>query len=131
MKENLGWKIKDEEFLKNKHKFDDPLRILYSDFGFGFESKWEIKTLMAKEIEEGDFIIMNNNKLFQVDIIEDEYISEEAAEKYKEDVLDEEIADEDTKYSFIDEDNGGANGISLNNINYDTKFLVIKCLGID
>ena len=110
MKENLGWKIKDEEFLKNKHKFDDPLRILYSDFGFGFESKWEIKTLMAKEIEEGDFIIMNNNKLFQVDIIEDEYISEEAAEKYKEDVLDEEIADEDTKYSFIDEDNGGANG---------------------
>ena len=32
----------------------------------------------------------------------------------------------DTIFSFIYEDNGGVNGISLNNIVFDEKFMVIR-----
>jgi hypothetical protein len=124
MKENLGWKIYNKEFSKNKSKFNDPLRMLYSDEGFAFEKEWECLPLLAKDIEEGDFIIMNNNKLFQVDIVEPEFASDEIAEKYSDD--DEEVEDGDTIYSFIDEDNGGSNGVSLNNISFDEKFMVIR-----
>lgn len=126
MKENLGWKIYDKEFSKHKRKFNDPLRMLYSDEGFAFEKEWECLPLLAKEVEEGDFLIMNNNKLFQVDYIEREFFSDEISEKYSEDVKDSEIEDGDTIYSFIDEDNGGSNGISLNNIVYNEKFMVIR-----
>ena len=61
MKEELGWIITEKEFSRNKKKFNDPLRMLYSDEGFAFKSKWECLSLLAKEVEEGDFIIM---KLF-------------------------------------------------------------------
>jgi len=126
MKENLGWIITEKEYNRNKKKFNDPLRMLYSDFGFAFEQEWECIKLMAKDVEEGDFLIMNNNKLFQVDCIEREYASEEIAEKYDDDVMDSEIEDEDTIYSFIDENNGGANGVSLNGISFDEQFLTIR-----
>lgn len=135
MKENLGfkektgnskWIIYEKDFSRNKSKFKDPLRMLYSDEGFAFEQEWECLPLITKDIEEGDFLIMNNNKLFQVDIIEREYLSDEAANKYSDDVKDEDIDDCDTIYSFIDEDNGGSNGISLNCIQFDEKFMVIR-----
>jgi hypothetical protein len=138
MKENLGfketkenvtdtkWTIYEKDFSRNKKKFNDPLRMLYSDFGFAFEKEWECIPLLAKDIEEGDFIIMNNNKLFQVDYVEPEFISDEVAKKYPDDVKDEDIEDCDTIYSFIDEDNGGSNGISLNGIQFDEKFMVIR-----
>jgi hypothetical protein len=135
MKENLGfketttdyskWTIKVKDFSRNKNKFNDPLRMLYSDAGFAFEKEWECLPLLAKDIEEGDFIIMNNNKLFQVDCIEEEFASEEAANKYPFDAKDEDMDDCDTIYSFIDEDNGG-NGVSLSCIQFDEKFMVIR-----
>jgi hypothetical protein len=133
MKENLEtnkdytkWTIVNKDFSRNKKNFSDPLRILYSDKGFAFEKEWECLPLLAKDIQEGDFIIMNNNKLFQVDCIEAEYVSDEIAEKYPDDVKDEDIEDYDTIYSFIDEDNGGSNGVSLNCIQFDEKFMVIR-----
>jgi hypothetical protein len=126
MKENLGWIITEKDYKRNKKKFNDPLRMLYSDFGFAFEKEWECVKLMAKDVEEGDFLIMNNNKLFQVDCIEREYANQELVEKYDDDVTDEEIEDGDTIYSFIDEDNGGVNGVSLNGITFDEQFLTIR-----
>jgi hypothetical protein len=126
MKEKHEWIITEKEFSKVKKNFNDPLRILYSNEGFGFEKNWECVPLLAKEVEEGDFLIMNNNKLFQVDAIESQFANDEVAEKYEDDVKDEEILDSDSIYSFIDEDNGGVNGISLENIQFDEKFLVIR-----
>jgi hypothetical protein len=126
IKDNLRWIIIEKDYNRNKKKFNDPLRILYSNFGFAFEQEWECIKLMAKDVEEGDFLIMNNNKLFQVDCIEEEFSSDEAATKYPDDAKDEDMDDEDTIYSFIDEDNGGANGVSLNNIPFDAKFLTIR-----
>ena len=120
------WTITEKDFSRNKNKFKDPLRILYSDFGFAFENEWECLPLIAKDIEQGDFLIMNNNKLFQVDYIEREYASDEIAEKYPDDVKDEDKEDGDIIYSFIDEDNGGSNGISLNSIEFNEKFMVIR-----
>jgi hypothetical protein len=102
------------------------LRILYSDFGFAFEKEWECLPLIAKDIEQGNFLIMNNNELFQVDYIEREYVSDELVKKYPDDVKDEDIEDGDTIYSFTDEDNGGSNGISLNCIEFNEKFMVIR-----
>ncbi len=46
--------------------------------------------------------------------------------KYDDDVKDEDVEDGDTIFSFIYEDNGGVNGISLNNIVFDEKFMVIR-----
>ena len=126
MKEELGWIILEKEYSRNNKKFNDPLRMLYSENGYAFKQEWECVTLLAKDVEEGDFIIMNNNKLFQVDCIEEEFSSDEAATKYPDDAKDEDMDDEDTIYSFIDEDNGGANGVSLNNIPFDAKFLTIR-----
>jgi len=133
MKENLEtntdytkWTIKVKDFSRNKNKFNDPLRMLYSDAGFAFEKEWECLPLLAKDIKGGDFIIMNNNKLFQVDYVEAEYVSDELAEKYPDDVKDEDIDDYDTIYTFIDEDNGGSNGVSLSGIEFNEKFMVIR-----
>jgi hypothetical protein len=100
--------------------------MLYSDAGFAFEKEWECLPLLAKDIKGGDFIIMNNNKLFQVDYVEAEYVSDELAEKYPDDVKDEDIDDYDTIYTFIDEDNGGSNGVSLSGIEFNEKFMVIR-----
>lgn len=138
MKEELGWIITEKEFSRNKKKFNDPLRMLYSDEGFAFKAKWECLSLLAKEVEEGDFIIMNNNRLFQVDYIEHEFTSSGAIKSVLstpnlnpydddvKDVKDEDVEDGDTIFSFIYEDNGGVNGISLNNIVFDEKFMVIR-----
>lgn len=124
--------ITDKEYIKNKKNFQDPLRMLYSYKGFAFEREWECVLLEAQHIEEGDFLIMNNNKLFQVDVIQVNYANDEIAEKYS-DKDDYEFDDmpEELIYDFIDEYKLGANGVSLNNIPFDAKFLTIRVKPIE
>lgn len=128
----LNWIITDKEYSRNKKKFQDPLRMMYSWQGWAFEREWECVLLEAQHIEEGDFLIMNNNKLFQVDVIEMQFANDEIAEKYrgKDDYEFDDIPEE-TIYDFIDEDKLGANGVSLNSIPFDAKFLTIRVKPIE
>ena len=133
--EKLNWIITDKEYSKNKKKFQDPLRMMYSWQGFAFEREWECVLLEAQHIEEGDFLIMNNNKLFQVDVIEMQYANDEIADKYRDkdfsQIMEMEDIPEETIYDFIDEDKLGANGVSLNSIPFDAKFLTIRVKPIE
>jgi hypothetical protein len=112
------WIITEKEFSKSK--------IFENPFG---EYKLECLLLTAKEINEGDYLINNKNKLFQVDYIEKEYANEIVANKYDEvgNIKEgHEIDYSDTIYQFIYEDNGGSNGICYKNIPHDAKFWTIR-----
>lgn len=131
---------------ENDEKFNDPLRILFSDEeysseGYAFERKWECFTLYAKNVQEGDFLIMNNNKLFRVDFVDIQFISDEVMEKYlnislndfKYGISNEKLKmspnkplDSEIKYNFRDKEYGNINGFTLDDIKFDEKFLVIR-----
>ena len=87
--------------------------------------------LKAREVKEHDKILMSNEKIFDVDYIEKEYISDEVGDLYDDTVTDEEIKPEHTKYQFINEDNGGKNGKCFMEIPFDAEFTVLRYIDIE
>jgi hypothetical protein len=87
--------------------------------------------LKSREVKEGDKILMSNGKLFDVDYIEKEYISDEVGDLYDYTVKEEDIKIEHTKYQFIDEDNGGKNGKCFKEIPFDAEFTVLRLINIE
>ena len=96
------------------------------------KEKFVCLRLKSMDVDEGDKILMSNGKLFYVDYIEKEYISDEVGDLYPDTVTDEEIIKpEHIKYQFIDEDNGGKNGKCFMQIPFDAEFTVLRLINIE
>lgn len=105
-----------ENWVITEHKFDEK-KFLKENF--------VCSILKAEEVELGDKIILSNGTIFNVDNIDSFFINDDVAEEY-EDVFEKDIKPEHSKYEFIDENNGGKNGKSYNEIPYNAEFTVLR-----
>lgn len=70
-----------------------------------------LKTIIADKVENGMIIALSNNKYFYVDDMDKEFINDEVADLYADDVKESDIKHEHTTITFYDEDGNSIYGV--------------------